>query len=89
MSIFLNDWVRGKQQSLESYHRYKPKTFEQMHLVAGASVLEVGCGTGEEAIALAKRVGHTGKVTAVDRSRAMLNQALSSPENLGLPLEVV
>lgn len=77
------------QQSLESYHRYKHKTFEQMHLMAGASVLEVGCGTGEDAIALAKLVGNTGKVTAVDRSRAMLNQAIASIENLALPIECV
>jgi ubiquinone/menaquinone biosynthesis C-methylase UbiE len=77
------------QQSLESYHRYKHKTFEQMHLVAGASVLEVGCGTGEDAIALAKRVGNTGKVTAVDRSQAMLSQAIASTGNLGLPIEFV
>jgi ubiquinone/menaquinone biosynthesis C-methylase UbiE len=77
------------QQSLESYHQYKHKTFEQMHLVAGASVLEVGCGTGEDAIALAKLVGPQGKVTAVDRSRAMLNQAISSTQNLDLPIEFV
>jgi len=77
------------QQSLESYHRYKHKTFEEMHLVAGASVLEVGCGIGEDAISLAKLVGITGKVTAVDRSQAMLNQAIASTENLALPIEFV
>lgn len=77
------------QQSLESYHRYKHKTYEQMHLVAGASVLEVGCGTGEDAIALAKLVGSSGKVTAVDRSQAMLKQAIASTENLGLAIEFV
>lgn len=77
------------QQSLESYHRYKHTTFEQMQLVAGASVLELGCGTGEDVIALAKQVGNRGRVIAVDRSQAMLNQAMSSTENLGLPIEFV
>lgn len=77
------------QQSLESYHQYKHKTFEEMHLVAGASVLEVGCGTGEDAIALAKLVGHTGKVTAVDRSQAMLDQAIASTKDQALPIEWV
>lgn len=77
------------QQSLESYHRYKHKTFEQMHLVSGASVLEVGCGMGEDAIALAKQVGSTGKVTAVDRSQMMLHQAIASTENLSLPIEFI
>lgn len=77
------------QQSLKSYQQYKHKTFEQMHLFAKASVLEVGCGTGEDAIALAKLVGSQGKVTAVDRSRAMLNQAIANTENLNLPIEFV
>ncbi|GFE71851.1 class I SAM-dependent methyltransferase [Chroococcus sp. FPU101] len=77
------------QQSLESYYRYKHKTFEQMHLMSGASVLEIGCGTGEDAITLAKLVGTKGKVTAVDHSQMMLNQALASTENLGLPIEFI
>lgn len=77
------------QESLESYHRYKHKTFEQMHLAIGASVLEVGCGTGEDAIALAKLVGSTGKVTAVDRSQAMLDQAITSTKNQTLSIEWV
>ncbi len=77
------------QQSLESYQQYKHRTFEQMHLVAGASVLEIGCGTGEDTIALAKLVGNSGKVTAVDRSQAMLNQAIASTQNLALPIEFI
>lgn len=77
------------QQSLEFYHRYKQKTFEAMHLSTGASVLEVGCGTGEDAIALAKQVGSTGKVTAVDRSQTMLKEASLSASQLGLPIEFV
>jgi ubiquinone/menaquinone biosynthesis C-methylase UbiE len=73
------------QQSLEFYHRYKQKTFDEMHLFAGASVLEVGCGTGEDAIALAKLVGNTGKVTAIDRSQTMLKDAINSAKDL-IPL---
>ncbi len=77
------------QQSLEFYHRYKQKTFDAMHLVAGASVLEVGCGTGDDAIALTKRVGSTGKVTAIDRSQTMLKVAIASTQNQSLPIEFV
>lgn len=77
------------QQSLQSYQQYKHKTFEQMHLFAQASVLEVGCGTGEDAIALAELVGSQGKVTAVDRSHAMLNQAIANTSHLNLPIEFV
>lgn len=66
------------QQSLEFYHRYKAKTFEAMHLVAGASVLEVGCGTGDDAIALAQIVGPSGQVTVIDRSQTMLQEAIAT-----------
>jgi ubiquinone/menaquinone biosynthesis C-methylase UbiE len=77
------------QQSLEFYHRYKAKTFEAMHLVVGASVLEVGCGTGDDAIALAQIVGPSGQVTAIDRSQTMLREAIASTQPLALPIEFV
>jgi ubiquinone/menaquinone biosynthesis C-methylase UbiE len=47
---------------------------ELLGLVDGARVIEVGCGPGVTAHALAKAVG-SGSVTAVDPSRAMLDQA--------------
>lgn len=77
------------QQSLEFYHRYKKKTFDEMHLFVGASVLEVGCGTGEDAIALTHLVGTTGKVTAIDRSQTMLKEAMASAKDLTPPIEFV
>ncbi|UBF28283.1 class I SAM-dependent methyltransferase [Kovacikia minuta CCNUW1] len=77
------------QQSLAFYKYYKQKTFDLLQLVEGATVLEVGCGTGEDAIALAKWVGNTGKVIAVDRSQAMLDQAIANAKNLNLPIEFV
>ncbi|AIE73894.1 MULTISPECIES: class I SAM-dependent methyltransferase [unclassified Synechocystis] len=63
------------QQSLDLYKHYKQKTFEKMQLKPGDSVLEVGCGTGNDALLLANYVGETGKITAVDRSQFMLKQA--------------
>lgn len=75
------------QRSLEFYRSYKQKTFELMRLVPGASVLEVGCGTGEDALALAQQVGVTGRVTAVDRSRALLAEAMAEAKASGLPID--
>lgn len=77
------------QQSLEFFQNYKQKTFELLELYEGASVLEVGCGTGEDGIALAKRVSSTGRVVAIDRSQAMLDQAIASAKSLSLPIEFV
>ncbi|MBV9387737.1 MAG: class I SAM-dependent methyltransferase [Chroococcidiopsidaceae cyanobacterium CP_BM_ER_R8_30] len=75
--------------SLEFFQNYKQKTFELLHLDAGAAVLEVGCGIGKDAIALAQRVGSHGKVVAIDHSQAMLDLALESIKGLNLPIEFV
>jgi ubiquinone/menaquinone biosynthesis C-methylase UbiE len=74
------------QQSLEFCRRYKAKTFELMQLGPGSAALDVGCGTGEDAVALAKIVGPAGRVTAVDRSRALLGEAIAGAQGLGLPI---
>jgi ubiquinone/menaquinone biosynthesis C-methylase UbiE len=71
------------------YKYYKQKTFQKMRLKSGDSVLEVGCGTGNDAILLTDYVGKTGKVTAVDRSQLMLNQARERTENAISKLEFV
>jgi ubiquinone/menaquinone biosynthesis C-methylase UbiE len=75
------------QQSLPFYQYYKQKTFDFLQLFEGASLLEVGCGTGEDAIALARRVGPTGKVIAIDRGQGMIERAIARSEGLQLPLE--
>jgi ubiquinone/menaquinone biosynthesis C-methylase UbiE len=73
--------------SLAFFQNYKQKTFDLLQLFEGAAVLEVGCGTGEDAIALAKRVGNTGRIVAIDHSRAMIAQAIESAKGLDLPIE--
>jgi ubiquinone/menaquinone biosynthesis C-methylase UbiE len=75
------------QQSLPFYKAYKEKTFDLLSIRTGASLLEVGCGTGEDAIALAKRVGLTGKVVGIDRGRGMIERAIAESAGLQLPLE--
>ncbi|MBW4697760.1 MAG: class I SAM-dependent methyltransferase [Aphanocapsa lilacina HA4352-LM1] len=55
--------------SLNYFQKYKQKTFDLLQITGGDRVLEVGCGGGEDAIALAGRVGTTGRVVALDSSR--------------------
>jgi len=50
----------------------------------GQRVLEVGCGTGRAAVDLAKAVGDTGRLDALDLTEAMLNQARAKIEKQGL-----
>lgn len=64
-------------------------------LVRGMSVLEVGCGTGVMASWLAKQVGETGKVLAIDQSAEQIAVAkqnaadnkIHNIEFLALPVE--
>jgi SAM-dependent methyltransferase len=44
-------------------------------LVPGLAVLEVGCGTGEDARAIADHVGATGRVVALDLNAPVLDEA--------------
>lgn len=54
----------------------------------GQRVLDVACGTGRGTVGLAQAVGTTGQVDALDLSDAMLNQARTKIEKLGLGSQV-
>jgi ubiquinone/menaquinone biosynthesis C-methylase UbiE len=71
----------------ESFKAYKRRTFALLDLHEGHHVLEVGCGTGEDARALAQQVGRGGRVVAVDSSQAMIDEARQRALPLRLPLE--
>jgi SAM-dependent methyltransferase len=52
--------------------RYKQIAYELCGLEAGDNVLDVGCGVGDDVLALARRVLPGGSVVGVDRSVAMI-----------------
>ncbi len=55
----------------------KPLILDELHLAAGGHVIDVGCGSGRDAVDIAKRVGPTGRVVGVDFSEAMIVDARS------------
>ena len=55
--------------------RYKQKTYDLLGATPGASLLDVGCGTGDDAIAIAERVGRTGRVVGIDYSASLIEEA--------------
>jgi ubiquinone/menaquinone biosynthesis C-methylase UbiE len=65
----------------------KRRSFARLQVTPGSSVLDVGCGTGDDARALAELVGPTGHVVGVDQSETMVEEAIGRAKGLGLPLE--
>lgn len=53
----------------------RQKSFERMQLQPGQRVLDVGCGSGADTLALARVVGAGGVVHGVDYDAAMIAQA--------------
>jgi SAM-dependent methyltransferase len=53
----------------------------------GNHILDIGCGIGDQAKEIAKRVGTNGRVTGTDLSNTMIEVSQSRHSNAGLPLE--
>ena len=47
---------------------------EMLAITPGETVLEIGCGTGKALVSLSRQTGSSGKVTAIDLSRGMLQK---------------
>jgi ubiquinone/menaquinone biosynthesis C-methylase UbiE len=69
-----------------SFQAYKRRTTALLEPRPGQRLLEVACGTGDDARELAKLVAPAGRVVAVDNSAAMVAEASKRAEG-GLPIE--
>ncbi|HEY2331915.1 MAG TPA: methyltransferase domain-containing protein [Acidimicrobiales bacterium] len=58
-----------------NWPRWKAESVDAMELPVGGRGLDLGCGTGEEVEAIARRVGTAGTAIGVDRSLVMLTEA--------------
>jgi ubiquinone/menaquinone biosynthesis C-methylase UbiE len=70
----------------------KERTFRHMtadlaHLHLGEAVLDVGCGTGTQALVAKARVGETGRVCGIDPSRSLLAAARHKAKRAGLRID--
>jgi ubiquinone/menaquinone biosynthesis C-methylase UbiE len=61
--------------SLEAVKQYKQTSYTLLGIRAGSRVLDVGCGAGDDARAMAGIVGPTGRVVGVDSSETMVAAA--------------
>ncbi len=61
--------------SLPFFADCKRESYDLLNATPGRRILEVGCGLGDDAAALAKRVAPGGSVVAIDGSQAMIDAA--------------
>src|SRR5689334_119737 len=73
-----HDWQAATMQPVTDWY------LRATNARAGQKILDVACGSGLPALALAERVGETGKVVAVDISPTMLTATRRKAEALGL-----
>jgi len=68
--------------------RYKRRTYQLLEVGPGARVLDVGCGTGDDAIALAGLVDPGGAVVGIDNSASIIEEARRRVVARALPVEL-
>jgi ubiquinone/menaquinone biosynthesis C-methylase UbiE len=72
--------------ALDFIRAYKRRTYELLDLQPGASVLDLGCGTGDDVQELARLVGPSGRVVGVDRSETVITEARERVRGTTLPV---
>ncbi len=67
--------------SLPYFQDYKKKSFQLLNPTKCSRILEVGCGLGGDATAIAEMIGDRSYVLAVDSSRKMIERAYKASGN--------
>jgi len=76
------------KKAAELTRQVKQRTYDLMHILPGAHLLDVGCGPGIDTIPLAKLVGGDGSVVGIDSDREMLAQADAAARENGVQQNV-
>jgi ubiquinone/menaquinone biosynthesis C-methylase UbiE len=71
-------WYRAVEITILLPHRLRKKAVQRLDLEPGATVLEIGCGTGRNLPLLCDAAGEEGQVIGVDASSGMLARAQQS-----------
>ena len=67
---------------------WKERSFALLEPAPGAVLLDVGCGTGEDVVALAQRVAPGGRAIGVDASAAMIDEAMRRAAGAASPVDL-
>jgi ubiquinone/menaquinone biosynthesis C-methylase UbiE len=74
-------------RALEFFEAIKRESYTMLVLEEGGSVLDVGCGTGDDVLALAEIVGSNGWAVGIDNSEVMIAEARKRAKGTDLPVE--
>jgi ubiquinone/menaquinone biosynthesis C-methylase UbiE len=85
-SAYQKDGVQYLQKIIQLFGGYKKRGVEFLKVAPGLKILDVGCGSGEDAIALAGIVGPAGKVVGVDNNETMLQSARQNAKAAPFPV---
>jgi SAM-dependent methyltransferase len=77
-------WVACGEQLDAQIGPLGETAMDRVGIRTGDRVLDVGCGTGQTSVELARRVGPAARVTAIDVSRPMLARARVRAEEAGV-----
>lgn len=78
--------LMDRARTLSEVQRSRQLARSALGLKPGDRVLDLGCGTGDETLELARLVGPDGEAVGVDFSSVMVEQARSRSESAGLPV---
>ncbi|MDM3871036.1 methyltransferase domain-containing protein [Porticoccus sp. W117] len=73
--------------ALKGTQERKHESYQVMGAKEGGSYLDLGCGTGDDAIELAKIAGPSGRVVGVDNSAVMISEAQQKAQKAGVDVE--
>ncbi|MFX0066732.1 MAG: methyltransferase domain-containing protein [Candidatus Hermodarchaeota archaeon] len=76
-----------KVSTMDFIKEYKQLSYEMLDLKEGYKVLDLGCGTGDDVIVIAKIIGPHGKVIGVDINEEAIEASKEKAKDLNLPVE--
>lgn len=71
----------------KTFGEYKRRSFEFLQPTPGLKVLDVGCGTGEDVLALRQILGAAGRAVGVDKGADKIATACRQAAAAGIPAE--